>query len=297
MSLKLKRMVRILIPVAILAAVVAVLLAVGGKNTVSDGFCFTRLDDGTYGVRLVRAPDNEDVVIPAEFKGKKVSRILSDFAAYTGSTYGVERKMYKLTVPDSVKVIEDNAFKDWQWLDSVVLPASEITLGEYAFAGSELREIVFPEGITVSLIPEGAFMDCERLAYIEIPGSVTEIGDRAFEDCGFTGELSLEDTFIQRIGGRAFRDCKQLYKVTLPKSLISLEADAFKGCARLIQVTDLSDVRVTDGAKDRLPDSVRLVNYLKDDRFTTDAYGYVFWRGEQFPFLVGVVEKALSVGG
>ncbi len=70
---------------------------------------------------------------------------------------------------------------------SYTIPDSVITIGNYAFYGSEnLTSVNIPD--TVKTIGDEAFYNCTDLKYIEIPSSVKIIGERAF------GYWSMEDS-------------------------------------------------------------------------------------------------------
>lgn len=60
--------------------------------------------------------------------------------------------------------------------ESSVVGSCVRTIGEYAFAGSSLKEIVLNEG--VEQLSKSSFEDCKNIAQIKIPSSVVKIGSR-----------------------------------------------------------------------------------------------------------------------
>ena len=81
-------------------------------------------------------------------------------------------------------------------------------IGEYAFAGVELKQITIPD--SVQKIGEGAFYCCLNLSSIDIPESIVSIGEKAFYYC-------------DRLG----KDDKQ--KVKIPSSVRTMGRCAFTG--------------------------------------------------------------------
>ena len=59
-------------------------------------------------------------------------------------------------------------------------------IGEYAFAGVELKQITIPD--SVQKIGEGAFYCCLQLKSIDIPESIVSIGEKAFYYCHKLGK-------------------------------------------------------------------------------------------------------------
>lgn len=94
---------------------------------------------------------------------------------------------YKGTIPDTLCVpkedtvaIADYAFYSDDYIESIVIPASLVEIGKYAFYGcQELTEVVFEEESSLKVIHSSAF-NYTSLREFEIPDSVLEIGSDAF---------------------------------------------------------------------------------------------------------------------
>ena len=76
-------------------------------------------------------------------------------------------------------------------MTSITLPAGLLRTGSFAFGGSGIREIVFPEGMEA--IDGNSCSGCMDLERAVIPDSVTRIEPKAFCGCPkltfeFTGE-------------------------------------------------------------------------------------------------------------
>lgn len=82
----------------------------------------------------------------------------------------------------------------------------KITFANNAFAGSNVKQIVFPNSEATYTIPEGCFEGSTQLMEVIIPDSVTGIGKNAFRKC-----TNLEYVYIGRnvttIEEGAFEEC------------------------------------------------------------------------------------------
>lgn len=85
-----------------------------------------------------------------------------------------------LKIPENIKMIGEDAFRDWKQLKEVDLPDGLETLG--GFRGcSSLRSVKIPNSVTT--IGMSAFQDCDSLESIEIPENVANIYVLAFAGC------------------------------------------------------------------------------------------------------------------
>jgi hypothetical protein len=96
----------------------------------------------------------------------------------------------KVTIPEGVTVIGEDAFAFCVNLTGVTIPASVTTIGDNAFSicGS-LINITIPSSVTT--IGDSAFSFCNSLISITIPSSVTAIGDYAFDGCDNLASVSV----------------------------------------------------------------------------------------------------------
>ena len=84
------------------------------------------------------------------------------------------------------------------------------TIGENAFAGTNISEIVLPNSVTE--IRTQAFGGCPNLEFVELNENLVKIGDRAF-------------------GGKS-----KLTEIVIPKSVKDITEHAFSGCDTLEKV-------------------------------------------------------------
>ena len=153
----------------------------------------------------------------------------------------------ELTVPDVfdnqlVMAVGDKAFF-YADLESITLPPSVKRIEEQGFfACTSLKSIVLPAEI--EFIGEKAFEDCTALESITLSAKLKEIGAASFRNCNELTELVFPEGF-ETIGARAIASCEKLQSITLPSTLTSIGNKAFEGCDELSRV-------VYAGTKDNL---------------------------------------------
>ena len=145
-----------------------------------------------------------------------------------------------LVLPDSVATLGSNVFRNCTNLAAVNYPRSLSTvsatvwsdLRSYLFAGTSIKSIVVPEGVTV--IPAYTFSGSDSLESVVLPGTLTGIGDNAFMSCTGLGSIDLSGTALAAIGASAFNGCTGLASVNLPSgTLATIGNSAFYGCTSL----------------------------------------------------------------
>ncbi len=146
----------------------------------SQGLEYTLLDDDTYAVSGIGTCTDENLIIPAIYEGKAVTKI-ADYAFYIEETRGC-KTLVSVVIPDSVTIIGGYAFQGCTNLVSVTLPNSIKEIYHEAFLGcTSLTNINIPN--TVTYIGQGAFANCLSLETIVIPVSVTTMLNETFHWC------------------------------------------------------------------------------------------------------------------
>ena len=85
-------------------------------------------------------------------------------------------------IPEGVIRIDNEAFKDNQKIEAVVLPTSLKEIGDSAFeCCSKLLTINIPENVTD--IGKCAFKGCSSITSIKLPDSITRINAECFAGC------------------------------------------------------------------------------------------------------------------
>jgi len=136
-----------------------------------------------------------------------------------------------LVLPDGLIAIGDGAF-DGTRITQVVLPESLQIIGNYSFSScSLLGNLVLPTDLVS--IGNYAFYDCGLSGNLILPDSLTSLGDGAFSSCGsLTGELRIP-LFIEQIGGYTFNECEGLSRLVLHDGIKSIGENAFYYCRNL----------------------------------------------------------------
>lgn len=115
---------------------------------------------------------------------------------------------------ESFLFIGANAFKDNEYIETVILPDC------------------------VAYICEGAFEGCSNLTTLDMPPSVTSIGNRAFKDTKLSGSLNLYASSVS-IGNSAFENTLIDEIVLSNKDGLTLTvfSHAFANCSALTSIT------------------------------------------------------------
>ena len=142
--------------------------------------------------------------------------------------YSTNSKITKFTFGDQVETIPAYLCKNMSLLDTVVLPPSVKSLGQYAFMYcTSLKSINLP--VTQKTLPISFFEGCTALETIELPATLTTISQDAFYGCTKLANVKNLHEGLTTIGTRAFQNCK-LASVTIPSTVTSIGSKAFQGC-------------------------------------------------------------------
>ena len=185
-------------------------------------------DGASYSVTGIGTATDVDVIIPATYEGKPVTKI-GDNAF---------KDVYSLTnvnIPNSVTSIGAHAFDYCGNLKSITIPDSVTIIGDSAFESCfSLTSVTFGQDCALESIGGSAFFCC-GLTEIVIPNSVTNIGLWAFMDCGIRSVSFEENSRLEKIRG-AFFSCGALTSVNIPASVTSIEYGAFEMCDNITTV-------------------------------------------------------------
>ena len=103
--------------------------------------------------------------------------------------------------------------------ESFIIPEGVVTIGDYAFAGQNLKHIKLPS--TVENIGDFAFEGCQLLEDIELSKNLKHIGQYAFYDCRNLQLLDFQKGIIS-IGSFAFLWCTSIKSIKIPSTVISI---------------------------------------------------------------------------
>ncbi len=171
-------------------------------------------------------------------------------------------KVTSVTIPESIKAIGANTFRNIKSITDIKLHDGIKSIGEYAFyntgfylnqdnldkygvlycgdylirAKKSVRTLEIKN--TTKLIADRAFEDRSSLTEINIPDSVIRIGDEAFLDCERVSKITVGDGATYY--GTIFNDCWKVKKVKIGKGKTRIEPEEFFWCL-YIETVELPD--------------------------------------------------------
>ena len=129
--------------------------------------------------------------------------------------------------------IGDNAFRNCPVLSGVSLPRTLIKLGNNAFRGTALTEVVIPDSTTT--IGCYVFMDCMGLKTAYVSNNVNSWGLDWGTSGVFSNCMGLEYVYfgdgLSKIPDLILKNCISLKGVYVPASVISVGVNALKDAA------------------------------------------------------------------
>ncbi len=172
----------------------------------------------------------------------------------------------EVTIPNSVKNINENAFQNCGNLEKVIIGDGVTTIGQAAFDFCwNLKSVQIGNGVTS--IGHSAFATCVSLTSVKIPDTVVSIGADAFANCQALETVKLSDN-LTNINPSTFIYCYSLKSITIPNSVKSIGQCAFMECTSLKNVAignsvEKIDAYAFDACKSltnvSIPDSVKYI--------------------------------------
>lgn len=149
-------------------------------------------------------------------------------------------------IPYSVQTIRKQVLGNFRLSGSILLkylgsesrvtvPEGVTSIAEEAFAGNEaVDRVILPK--TLREIGAGAFRDCLLLQTIEFPAGLRHIGTGAFENCVKLLRVRLPDE-IGRVESHVFKRCRGLKEIHFGRFVYSIGEQAFYGCTSLREIS------------------------------------------------------------
>lgn len=275
------------------------------------------LTDDNEGVKITSYKGGRECRIPAEIEGMPVVELTKDM--FHKGVFQDDQKVSVVVMPDTVKTIGEELFASAKYLKSVKLsssltviprntfvwcealetitiPESVTTIGEYAFRDSGLKSIYIPDTVTeifedafwhceklenvrlsssLKTLPGSIFVSCKSLKTVSLPNGITEIGHMAFSGCKALSSLVIPNS-VTKIGDMAFQECESLTSLEIPNSVTSIGEEAFdeSGLVTLEIPDTVTELECTFGkckslTKLRLPNSLEVIS---DKMFRAENY-------------------------
>ena len=181
---------------------------------------------------------------------------------FTAATFKGQERAVRVTIPDTVTSIPDEAFLNCANLKAVTINGSGLlSIGARAFMGcGNLAAFAMPNSVT--LVGQGAFSGCTAMTSVTLsdglaalPGvnyynrydgnyvddfdSTTLYGSYAnglFYNCRSLTTINW-GSGIKTIGNVAFLNCSSLKNLVIPASVTEIGGHAFMGCSSLTTLT------------------------------------------------------------
>lgn len=134
----------------------------------------------------------------------------------------------------SVTEIRPNTFENAQ-IGTVTLPTTVKKIGDYAFKGSTLSKLAFPEDAVIPSLGKGVFSGCSVFTQFILPENIKTIPDELYSGTAITA-VSIPDG-VESIGTRSFANCQKLATLVIPASVKAIGAEAFAGCDALYKIS------------------------------------------------------------
>ncbi len=162
-------------------------------------------DEGIYNSLSLYAGDYMGEIIVPEKIGDYTVKSVGGWAFYKCEA--------KITLPESVTELEDNAFRGYGYNGyDFALPSKVRYIGICAFAAAKIKGISLPN--TLKNIDNYAFSGC-YLRELVLPNSIFNIGDRIMADCYYLERLEVENgcaNYTTPAGSNVIMDTK-LYTI------------------------------------------------------------------------------------
>lgn len=126
-----------------------------------------------------------------------------------------------------------SGISDGSALTGIQLPKNLTTIGAFAFKGSGLEKIVFPD--TVKTLGDGCLASCSKLTEIILPAHITALPSGMAASCTALEGIELPQT-VHIIGSGAFEYCNALKQIDIPQSVTVIDSGAFKNCSSLTEL-------------------------------------------------------------
>ena len=171
--------------------------------------------------------------------------------AKKGDSYKTE---FTINFDDAVHAIKDGAFKNNKFIRKITIKGNIQTIGEEAFANSNIEEVVFEGNFKGLDIGAGAFRNCVRITAITLPDNVEQIGNNVFEGCynlttlAYSAEIPLgrlfttvnpqnDNWYKAEQGGVTYYLPKKLKEIVVTNTATAIADYVFQNATQITKVT------------------------------------------------------------
>lgn len=178
--------------------------------------------------------DDKLIIIPSQINGRKVIGI-------TDEVFSKCRNIEEVVFENGCEYIGNKVFDNCGHLERVRLPKTIKEIGEYAFSGTAIKEIILPPN--VSTLGRGVFSYCKELKDVVISEKLKVIPACAFSDSGIE-KIDIPNN-IKVIEMSAFQNTL-IKEIELPQDLQAIKMNAFRDCSSIQSVTIHSNTKTIE---------------------------------------------------
>ena len=188
---------------------------------------------GCTNLQTFSIPSNVNTIEYSAFEGcsSLKSMTLGTITTVTGSLFKNCTSLTSVTIPSTVRAINNEAFFTCNKLTTITIPSSVTSIGISTFKECSMLSAIIIQSSTISSVGENAFFG--------ISGSVTVSGNipaNAFKGVTALTNLTIASG-VPGIGNSAFQNCTSLNNITIPSSVASVGTNAFSGISGTITVS------------------------------------------------------------
>lgn len=185
---------------------------------------YTYQENNINGITILTVPEGTkgEFTFPSEIDGQAVTKIGKEILSSSRVT--------KITIPESVLIIDYEAFSQCPDLEEVLFKDGTIKIGDSVFLNDgNLKKVTLPK--TLECLGPASFAGCFSLEEIYLPESLKEIDENCFNASGLkTVEIPSE---IKCIKSYTFYGCKKLTSVKFRSMVYEIMDYAFAECTNL----------------------------------------------------------------
>ncbi|MDE7422600.1 MAG: leucine-rich repeat protein [Lachnospiraceae bacterium] len=154
--------------------------------------------------------------------------------------FGKLTQLKTITLPNNLESIERGVFSGCSSLTAITFPETLTTLGSSSFrACNRITEVRLPKTLTTlktNLGDDSPFIECENLKKVVFEEGTTVIPESILHNAAYVEEVSIPDS-VTTIGRSAFSGCTNISSIALPANLETIGSASFRACNRLTEVT------------------------------------------------------------
>lgn len=272
-------------------------------------------EDDTYSVK--KGVDCEEVIIPAEYNGKKITELDNSAFSYCKSITRVFlsdniteidyecfmgcSNLASINIPKNIVKIRARAFSD---CDRLVEFITDKPYSEVADYKSEPPLLIHDGESLVDITDDGyMFMPYEGRNYLfgyvgnekflklpdEYKGDSYDIYDNAFSGYGRVVEIDLGNG-VKNLGKEIFNGCGSLVSITLGSGIEKLDYMTFNFTRKTVEIINKTNIEITPDSDDYYWLATSFALFLHDGKSKVDKKGdFLFTTYEDTNYLVGYV--------